>query len=153
MTEFATQVLDLLRRIARAVEAPDQKNVTDANAVQGAGLVRNSGPCNGVRWGEGQDRIFAAVVEGMIEIGLTESRLKTSELIREAAARPALRQALVAAAPPLKGPADSIDVKRLGKWLSNKVGHVVLGWQLMTDRSNKRKPRWYLVRAEGSGAF
>jgi hypothetical protein len=147
MTEFETLVLDLLRRITHAVEAPDQKSITNVEAVRGS--VRTSGLRYRVRWGEGQDRIFAAVVEGMIEIGLTESRLKTSELIAEAAARPALLHALVAAAPPLKGPADSIDVKRLGKWLSDKVGHVALGWQLMADRSNKKKPRWYLVRAEG----
>jgi hypothetical protein len=153
MTEFETLALDLLMRITRAVEALDQKSVTNADGVRGAGSVRNSGPRKRVRWGEGQDRIFAAVVEGMTEIGLTESRLKTSELITEAAARPGLRQALVEAAPPLKGPADAIDVKRLGKWLSDKVGHVALGWQLMADRSNKKKPRWYLVRSEGSGAF
>ena len=74
-------------------------------------------------------------------------------MIAAAAARPALRQALVAAAPPLKGPADAIDAKRLGKWLSDQVGHAALGWQLMADRSNKKKPRWRLERAEGSDAF
>jgi hypothetical protein len=153
MTEFETQVLDLLRRITRAVEALDQNGVNNGDTVRAASLARKSGPRNRMRWGEDQGRIVTAVITEMIEIGLTESRLGTPELIAAAAARPALRQALVAAAPPLKGPSDAIDAKRLGKWLSDQVGHVVPGWQLMADRSNKKKPRWYLERAEGSGAF
>ena len=153
MNEFETRALDLLRRITRVVEGFDQNSVTNGDTVRGAGSMRNSGPRTRARWGEGQDRTFAAVVEGLIEIGLTEKRLTTSQVIAAAAARPALRQALVAAAPPLKGPADAIDAKRLGKWLSDKAGYVAPGWRLMVDLSNKKKPRWYLVRAEGNGAF
>jgi hypothetical protein len=152
MTEFETRALDLLRRITRVVEAFDQNIVTNGDTVRGASAIRKSGPRKRARWDEDQERIFAAIIEGMIEIGLAESRLKTLELISAAAARPVLRQALAAAAPPLKGPADAIDAKRLGKWLSDKVGRIALGWQLTADLSNKKKPRWYLVRAARNGA-
>ena len=75
MTEFETQVLDLLRRITRAVEALDQNGVTYGDTVRAASAPRKSGPRNRRRWGEDQGRIVTAVITGMIEIGLTELRL------------------------------------------------------------------------------
>jgi hypothetical protein len=133
MTEFESEVLRLLRDIAD-------------------GLVRASRPRGAVRWTDAED-LFAAVVKGMVELGLTHSRLRTHQLIAAAADRPALREAFVAVAAPVEGPADAIDPLRLGKWFSDREreNQVVTGWRLMVDRSNRRKPRWYLARAGGEG--
>jgi|SRR6516162_8867953 hypothetical protein len=149
MTEFEEALLarldridGLLQRIARAAEA-DLREVADNSHASSRG-----------RWGRESERAaqnFATVVEVLIEVGLTRARLKTAEIVAAVADRPQLRQALAAVAQPLSGPPDAVDVQRFGIYLGDHEGECAHRRRLVVDRSNQRRPRWYLVHAEGTG--
>jgi hypothetical protein len=148
LTEFEDAILvrldrleALLQRIADAVEAD-----------RGVEIVGNGeGPSRG-RWNEVEAQNFAAIIDLLIEIGLTAGpRLTSAEIVARVGDRSRLRQVLTMVAGPRDGAADVIDVKRLGKYLSDRESWRADGWQLVADRSNKRRPRWYLIRPEGFG--
>jgi putative DNA primase/helicase len=67
--------------------------------------------------------------------------MRTGEIVAAADKHPELRAALQQVAP---GHRDTIDAKRLGKWLSRSADVIAGGWKLTVDRGNKDRPRWQM---------
>jgi putative DNA primase/helicase len=77
-------------------------------------------------------------------IGVGKSRsLKTSEIIDVANNHTDLREALLAVASQRYGEG-KIDSTALGKWLCAREKNIAAGCKLMTDRTVKSRPKWYL---------
>jgi putative DNA primase/helicase len=77
-------------------------------------------------------------------IGVSKGRAAvTQELLDKAAQHTELHEALLAVSPQRFGEA-KIDPRALGKWLSAQEKSIAAGCKLMTDRTNKARPKWYL---------
>jgi hypothetical protein len=60
-----------------------------------------------------------------------------------------LRETILAIAPQRFGVDRKIDPKGLGKWLSAQEGTITAECKLMTDRTDRSRPKWYLDFPEG----
>jgi putative DNA primase/helicase len=72
----------------------------------------------------------------------------TSGIIEKAGQNGVLCEALLAVARQRVG--DAIDPTALGKWLSRQEKNIASGCKLMSDRTDKNRPKWYL-ELQGSG--
>jgi putative DNA primase/helicase len=98
---------------------------------------------------QGRARVFAAWLS---ELG--EASYTAAEIIEQANARydydqsfvrPALRAALLEVAQKLTGSGDTIEPRRLGKWLAKNENTIAAGRKLNVDRTDKSRVRYSLA--------
>jgi putative DNA primase/helicase len=77
-----------------------------------------------------------------------DQRYTTKEIIDKAAAKDALREALLAVAPKRYSPERQIDPKILGKWLSAHKGTIAAKCKLSVYGNDASRPYWYLTFAQ-----
>lgn len=107
-----------------------------SNPVETMEELRNEDPKGAER-----HNLFAAWKPA---IGVGKDRaVLTAEIVTKAGHDSDLREALLAVAAQRFGDG-KIDPKALGKWLGAQEKNIAAGCKLLTDRSNKGRPRWYL---------